>query len=162
MLNALTRWHAGAAGTVAATAPPEGKWGAVRAGYLRGQRPRGARRHLRNHEMLGQARADLRLVEEQRRSEAQLTHRAHHDPLTGLANRTLLRQSLDAAVAHARCGAACAVLYLDLDHFKGINDTLGHPAGDRLLQAVTERIKAEVREVASTRPGWSWRSPKQC
>jgi diguanylate cyclase (GGDEF)-like protein len=104
-------------------------------------------RHLRNHEMLEQARTDLRLVEEQRRSEAQLTHLAHHDPLTGLANRTLLRKSLDDAVAHARRGEACAVLCLDLDHFKDVNDTLGHPIGDLLLQAVTGRIKAEVREV---------------
>ena len=73
-------------------------------------------------------------------------HLAHHDSLTGLANRILLRTRLDEAVARAQRGEACAVLCLDLDHFKDVNDTLGHPVGDRLLQAVTERILAEVRD----------------
>ncbi|GGC50774.1 hypothetical protein GCM10011504_31500 [Siccirubricoccus deserti] len=103
-------------------------------------------RHLRNHEMLEQARANLRLIEEQRRSEAQLTYLAHHDPLTGLANRVLLRKRLDAALAHEQPDKACAVLCLDLDHFKAINDTLGRAVGDLLLQEVARRIKAEVRE----------------
>ncbi|RYJ02034.1 MAG: diguanylate cyclase, partial [Acetobacteraceae bacterium] len=103
-------------------------------------------RQLRNQEMLEQARTELRILEEQRRSEAQIAHLAHHDSLTGLANRILLRTRLDAAVARAQRGEACAVLCLDLDHFKDVNDTLGHPVGDRLLQAVTERILAEVRD----------------
>jgi diguanylate cyclase (GGDEF)-like protein len=103
-------------------------------------------RQLRNQEILDQTRTELRILAEQRRSEAQITHLAHHDSLTGLANRILLRTRLDEAVARAQRGDACAVLCLDLDHFKDVNDTLGHPVGDRLLQVVTARILAEVRD----------------
>ena len=103
-------------------------------------------RQWRSREMLDQARTELRILEEQRRSEAQITHLAHHDSLTGLANRILLRTRLDEAVLRAQHGDACAVLCLDLDHFKDVNDTLGHPVGDRLLQVVTARILAEVRD----------------
>ena len=69
-----------------------------------------------------------------------LSHQAHHDPLTGLANRTLFRERVDAALAQTD-SAAPAVLLIDLDDFKGINDTLGHAAGDTVLEAIGHRIK---------------------
>jgi diguanylate cyclase (GGDEF)-like protein len=101
---------------------------------------------LRNRDTMEQMRIDLRLSEEMRRSEAQIAHLAHHDSLTGLANRLLLRDRLDDAIARTHRGELCALLCIDLDHFKEVNDTLGHPVGDRLLQAVSKRILAEVRE----------------
>ncbi len=71
---------------------------------------------------------------------------ASYDPLTGLPNRRLFRDRLDQAlkIAH-RHGQTLALLYLDLDNFKRVNDSLGHDAGDRLLQTVAERIRAYVR-----------------
>ena len=71
---------------------------------------------------------------------------AYHDPLTGLGNRALFRGQLDAAIARAtREGTRVGVLYLDLDHFKRVNDTLGHSAGDRLLLIVAERLRRCIR-----------------
>ncbi len=82
-------------------------------------------------------------VTEQRRAEARITHMAHHDALTGLPNRTLFSIRLAEAIAEqARTGAGAALLCLDLDKFKFVNDTLGHPAGDALLRVVAERITA--------------------
>jgi diguanylate cyclase (GGDEF)-like protein/PAS domain S-box-containing protein len=78
--------------------------------------------------------------------EAQLTHQAFHDNLTGLANRALFRDRLDQALARAeRSDRALAVLLVDLDGFKQVNDTLGHDAGDQLLQEVAERFNGVVR-----------------
>lgn len=78
--------------------------------------------------------------------EEELRHLAHHDALTGLANQTLLKDHLDQALAFAhRHGQRAAVLFLDLDRFKFINDTLGHEAGDRLLQDVAHRLRGCVR-----------------
>jgi diguanylate cyclase (GGDEF)-like protein len=86
-------------------------------------------------------------VTEQRRSEAKITHMAQHDALTGLPNRVLLRERLEHALAITRRGgSSLAVLMLDLDCFKEINDTLGHPAGDALLQAVAARLRECIRE----------------
>ena len=86
----------------------------------------------------------LRLL---RRALARSTHLATHDTLTGLPNRALFRDRLEQSVAWSRReGAALAVLYLDLDRFKEVNDTLGHAAGDRLLIGVTGRLRACVRE----------------
>src|SRR5205807_2895494 len=80
--------------------------------------------------------------------QAQLTHRALHDPLTGLGNRALLAERLaDAA------GRSFALLMLDLDGFKDINDTLGHPAGDALLVEVAVRLRREVSDGAVVRLG---------
>jgi len=78
--------------------------------------------------------------------EGALQYQALHDALTGLPNRTLLHDRLDQALRSARRGAEpLALLLLDLDHFKEINDTHGHQAGDRLLQEVTTRLSCTVR-----------------
>jgi diguanylate cyclase (GGDEF)-like protein len=88
-------------------------------------------------------------VTEQRRSEARITYMAQHDALTDLPNRALLREHLEHAFAMTRRGGpSLAVLMLDLDRFKEVNDTLGHPAGDSLLQAVATRLRECVRETA--------------
>ena len=84
---------------------------------------------------------------ERRRAEAQVEHMARHDALTGLANRTLLRGRLEEALARTNRGENFAVLYLDLDRFKAVNDTLGHPVGDELLRAVTTRLRANIRDL---------------
>ncbi len=72
---------------------------------------------------------------------------ARHDALTGLPNRVLYREQMEHALAQVRRGASLAVLCLDLDHFKAVNDTLGHSVGDGLLHAVAQRLLAETREV---------------
>jgi diguanylate cyclase (GGDEF)-like protein/PAS domain S-box-containing protein len=78
--------------------------------------------------------------------EAFLSHRALHDPLTGLPNRVLLLDRLEAALARIRRHHAhLAVLYLDLDRFKTVNDNLGHAVGDRLLQVVAQRLQQTLR-----------------
>jgi diguanylate cyclase (GGDEF)-like protein/PAS domain S-box-containing protein len=85
-------------------------------------------------------------VTERKAAEARIAQLAHYDPLTNLPNRTLFREQLETELAFVRRGAKLAVLYLDLDHFKSINDTLGHPAGDELLKAVAERLRNCLRE----------------
>ena len=85
-------------------------------------------------------------ITERKRAEARVAHMAHHDALTGLPNRVLLRLRMDEALRSARRSAGgFAVLCLDLDNFKAVNDTLGHPSGDLLLQQVAGRIRAAVR-----------------
>ncbi|MCA1657434.1 MAG: diguanylate cyclase, partial [Actinobacteria bacterium] len=80
------------------------------------------------------------------RSEAEMRHQAFHDALTGLANRALFHDRLAHALdLHRRDLRAVSVLFLDLDDFKVINDTLGHAEGDRLLLAVAERLRVAVR-----------------
>jgi diguanylate cyclase (GGDEF)-like protein len=83
---------------------------------------------------------------ERRLAEAKIMHMARHDALTGLPNRVLFHDRLDEAMARSRRGEPCAVLFLDLDHFKAVNDTLGHPIGDLLLQEVTRRLQDQLRE----------------
>ena len=81
-----------------------------------------------------------------RAREQELSYQAFHDPLTGLANRALFRDRLEHALELSRrSGRNLAVLFLDLDDFKVVNDNLGHDAGDRLLMVVAERIKSCVR-----------------
>jgi diguanylate cyclase (GGDEF)-like protein len=77
----------------------------------------------------------------------QMRHLAYHDALTGLPNRLLFFEHLARAVANAsRCGSSLAVLYLDIDRFKLVNDSLGHTVGDRLLEAVAKRLRASLRD----------------
>ncbi|MFO7813522.1 MAG: EAL domain-containing protein, partial [Pelovirga sp.] len=83
----------------------------------------------------------------QKRNEKQLEYQASYDALTGLANRTLLMDRLDQAIRYAqRSQRMVAVLLLDLDRFKVINDTLGHTAGDTVLCQIAERLKSAVRD----------------
>jgi len=90
----------------------------------------------------------LRYAVERKRAEERIAYLAQYDPLTGLANRALFRDRLTQALSRAdRNGRLVALLFLDLDRFKAINDTLGHDAGDQLLQAVTERLKGSMRKV---------------
>ncbi len=86
-------------------------------------------------------------VTERRRLEEQLEYDATHDRLTGLGSRALLVEQLNAALAHTRRGAqAVALLFIDLDGFKRVNDMLGHAAGDDLLVSVAERLRKALRE----------------
>ena len=80
-------------------------------------------------------------ITEQRRSEAKIAHMALHDALTGLPNRVLLNERLEHALARVKRGEIVAAHLLDLDHFKNVNDTLGHPAGDKLLKMVADRLR---------------------
>jgi diguanylate cyclase (GGDEF)-like protein len=79
------------------------------------------------------------------RLKEQLRYQAYHDPLTGLANRSLFLDQVNERIAHDRSGLVPVVLFIDLDDFKVVNDTLGHTAGDRLLVAVADRVKSCVR-----------------
>ena len=85
-------------------------------------------------------------ITEQRQTEAKITHLARHDALTDLPNRVFLHERLEHVLNTERRDEYVTVLYLDLDRFKEVNDTLGHPIGDMLLKAVAERLASAVRE----------------
>ena len=88
----------------------------------------------------------FRDVTEQKRLERELAHQAFHDSLTNLANQALFRDRVEHALARAsRAGEPMAVLFLDLDNFKRVNDSLGHTAGDELLVSVAERLRGCLR-----------------
>jgi diguanylate cyclase (GGDEF)-like protein/PAS domain S-box-containing protein len=87
----------------------------------------------------------FRDVTERKALEAQLTHQAFHDPLTGLANRLLFRDRLEHSLARLPRGEHMAVVLLDLDDFKTVNDSLGHAAGDELLARVADRLAHAAR-----------------
>ena len=85
-------------------------------------------------------------ITEQRLAQSKIVHLSQHDPLTDLPNRSMLRARLADASHRAERGEPFAVLCLDLDQFKGVNDSLGHPIGDALLKTVAERLVSEVRQ----------------
>ena len=86
-------------------------------------------------------------VEDRKRVQERIHWMAHYDPLTGLPNRTFLAERSKEAIAKAKAhGTPLAVIFLDLDRFKHVNDSLGHKVGDELLQAIAQRLRAVVRE----------------
>lgn len=91
--------------------------------------------------------AYLRDVSDRRRAAVEINQLAFFDPLTGLPNRRLLQDRIQQAVLNAlRYQMYGAILFIDLDHFKVLNDTLGHAMGDRLLIQVAQRLKDSIRE----------------
>lgn len=84
-------------------------------------------------------------ITERKLAEAKINHLARFDPLTGLPNRAILRNRMEDMLVRCDTGGRCAVHFIDLDQFKQVNDTLGHPRGDMLLQAVADRLRATVR-----------------
>ena len=94
---------------------------------------------------IGAANEELqRLLREQERLQSELAYRALHDPLTGLANRSMFQERLEHAFRVSQRGVA--VVWIDLDHFKEVNDIFGHDVGDEMLLAVADKLRETVRE----------------
>jgi diguanylate cyclase (GGDEF)-like protein/PAS domain S-box-containing protein len=85
-------------------------------------------------------------ITERKIAEAKINHLARFDALTGLPNRTVLRDRMERALSEWRMDNMCAIHFIDLDQFKQVNDTLGHTRGDMLLEAVAERLKNTIRD----------------
>jgi len=85
-------------------------------------------------------------VTDRRRADEKIAHLAHYDALTDLPNRVLFREQIERELQRTRSGEQFALLYIDIDEFKGINDSLGHHVGDELLKAVADRIRGCLRE----------------
>lgn len=101
------------------------------------------------HDRFGQVSGAVAVLHDVSKAQVQvqaLAHQALHDPLTGLPNRLMLQDRLSQALSQVERGYKGALLYLDLDHFKPINDRLGHPVGDRVLQEVAARLRVGVRQ----------------
>ncbi len=84
-------------------------------------------------------------ITERKTAEAKINHMARFDAVTGLPNRSFFHDQLENALRATRTLDSCAVLFIDLDQFKQVNDTLGHPVGDRLLTSVADRLRGIVR-----------------
>ena len=85
-------------------------------------------------------------VTERKQFDQRIAHMAHHDALTDLPNRALFREQLDSALKMLPPGEQLAVLYIDIDEFKNVNDSLGHPVGDELLKVLAGRLRAVLKE----------------
>jgi nitrogen fixation/metabolism regulation signal transduction histidine kinase len=149
LLSALVAWLLARRiiGPVAAASAVAGR---IAGGDLDGDMPRAGADELGSLlAAMGVMRENIRAMmeRERRHAEERITFMARHDSLTGLSNRVLFAERVEQAIVQMGRGSGFAVLCLDLDDFKEVNETCGHPLGDRLLRAVAERLQDCVREI---------------